>query len=75
MTYCGLSQVAKSLAKASAETDQLKQRIASLEKELASAKEQKEKLQVRCCPTYTGFVISYLPDSIQFCPCKLHPLS
>ena len=41
-------QAAKSLAKASSEMDQLKQKIAGLKKELANAKEQNEKLQV--CP-------------------------
>ena len=41
-----LLQVAESLAEASSEMDQLKQRIAGLEKELATAKEQNEKLQV-----------------------------
>ncbi len=39
-------QVAKSLATASAEIDQLKKKVAALEKELAAAKEQVQKLEV-----------------------------
>lgn len=38
--------MAKSLASASAEIDQLKKKVAALEKELANAKEQAQKLQV-----------------------------
>ena len=56
-----LPQVAKSLAKASSEMDQLRQRIASLEKELGSAKAQNEKLQVRRVPVLTVLTV---PNSL-----------
>lgn len=54
--------MAESLAKASSEMDELKQRIAGLEKELASAKEQNEKLQV--CSI---IVCSLLKDLLCLC--------